>query len=620
MIPNATRPPRSHRATGPGATRPKATSRSWAFGGVLIALGLLVGGPSGLASQTPDSVALHRQAKRAQSRLERFRETHLPWTRDGAGYTCDVDIGRFCFLYDYQDDPWPMFGDDPDLIQRRDELIELLDEAQLQLPGDAWILGQRIYYRTELGLWDEALVQAQTCQAEPWWCAAVEGFVRHVRGEFLPAERAFDRALDLMDGERASKWTSAEKILGRGSRAALEGKSRSGPEWRTVWMLADPLLLVEGNDRRTAHFARWVLAEIRTDARNPQGISWGRDMTEITVRFGWSRGWMRRRSWSGLNGFPTVTGRSIRKGRDWMPPTDVLRDPAAVTGGMWVPEDVTPQNLYTPYYAPDLLPSAGQVAIFHRGDSVMVVAATGIPGAPEEPPRPGADSLPEDAVVTWPDLPLREGAPREGLFLIDDQGEIVASHERPGTGGGGLVVHAPAGHYWLSLEAWIPREGRAARLRQGVTADALEPDLVTLSDLLLLDATTDEFERPEETLPLVRPNLELAAGEAVTVAWELYGLGWRDEVVQFELAVFPTGGGLLSTIGRWFTNGSDDPLRVSWTEVGPARPGPWFRHNRIDLSDLESGEYLIQLRVRLRGREDLSVSRVVRVVGDQERS
>lgn len=323
---------------------------------------------------------------------------------------------------------------------------------------------------------------------------------------------------------------------------------------------------------------------------------------------------MRRRAGFGSGGFPTVTGRSIRKGRDWMPTPEVLRDPSAVLPGTWIPESGTPRNFYTPYYAPELLPSQGQVAVFQRGDSVLIIAATDIPDAPAESGRPGADSLPDDAVVTWPDLPLRQGPPREGLFLINDQAEIVASHERTGRGGRGLSVRAPAGHYWLSLEAWIPSQGRATRLRHGIQSDTLARDLATLSDLLLLDATTEELRTPEESLSLVRPNLELTMGQSVTVGWELYGLGWREEEVRFELALVPAGRGLLSRIDRWFTRRSDDSLRVSWTEWGPTRPGPWFRHNRIDLSELEPGEYVIQLRVRLRGREDLSVSRVVRIV------
>jgi len=581
-----------------------------------IAVGLLLCGlliPGAGAGQAPDSTDIRREAKRAQAQLERFRATHVPRTRSSGDRRADVHIGRFDFYYDNQDDPWPVFSDDADLVRRRSELIDLLDDAQERLPGDGWVMGQRIYYRTELGHWDDALVQAGACRAEPWWCAALLGYVRHVRGEFERSGRAFDRALDLMEADRATRWTSIEKIAHKEVRVRLEGKRRSGPEWSTFWRLSDPLLLVEGNDRRTEHYARWVLSEIRSDARSPYRVSWGDDLTEITLRFGWSRGWMRGGSPFGTSGFSTIVGRNPRKGRDWIPPADVMRDPSLVAEGIWVPEYLTPQNLYTPYYAPDLLPSTGQVTVFQRGDSVLVIAATGIPEAPEAPRRP-ADSVPADAVVTWPDLPLRKGPPAEGLFLVDTNAEIVVRHERMRADGRGLMVRAPAAHYWLSLEAWIPSEGRAARLRQGVHADTLELDLVTLSGLLILDPSEREFGGPEETLDLVRPSLDVTKGGAFTVGWELYGLGWRDEQVRFELAVFPIGRGLLSRIGRWFTDGSDDPLRVSWAEVGPADPGPWFRHNRISVSNLEPGEYILQLRVRLQGREDLSVSRVIRIV------
>jgi hypothetical protein len=580
-------------------------------------LALLVCGlfsPPPVRAQDPDSSKIHRDATRAQARLERFRETRLPWARPGGGHSCDVRIGRFCFWHDYQDDPWPVLADHPDLVKRRAEFLALLDHAQEVLPGDSWLVGQRIYYRTELGHRDDALANAEACRAESWWCAALEGYVHHVRGEFEEAGRAFETALTLMDEERASRWSSVEDIVSGKVQERLEGKAHPSPEWRTLWRLADPLLLMPGNDRLTAHYARWVLSEIRSQARNPHGISWGDDLTEITVRFGWNRGWMRRRSRFGTTGFPNVAGRSLRKGRDWMPPADVFTDPSALAEGEWVPEAVTPQNHYTPYYAPDLLPSEGQVAVFPRVDSVLVIAAIGMPEAPPERPRPGADSLAPDAIVTWPDLPLSQGPPREGLFLVNARADIVSRHERRGGEGGGLIVRAPAGDYWLSLESWVPTEGRGARLRLGVQADTLEPDVVTLSDLLILVGSAPEFDDPAETLRFVSPTLDLTSGEAFMVGWELNGLGWRDETVQFELALFPSKTGLFSRIGRWFTEGSGDPLRVTWVEVGPASPGPWFRQNRIELSDLDDGEYVIQLRVRLRGREDLSVSRVVRIV------
>jgi hypothetical protein len=585
---------------------------------ISLLLGLL-GGPGVAAAQIPDSTTLLGTAKRAQARLERFRETRLPWVRATGVRACDVQIGRFCWEYDNRSDPWSVSADGTDLVRRREELVDLLDETQLHLPGDGWILGQRIYYRTELGLWDDALAEANSCGAEPWWCSALLGYVRHVRGEFVEAGVAFDLALRYMDQERASRWSSLENVLPRQTRALLEGKGKSGSEWRTLWLLADPLLLVEGNDRKTAHYARQVMSEIRDGARSPHGISWGDDLTEITVRFGWSRGWTRRRSPFGTSGFPTVVGRSTRKGRDWMPPAEVLNDPSGVPEGTWIPEEVTPQNLYTPYYAPDLNSSTGQVAVFHRGDSVLVVAATTVGEARDE--RTGSelqslriDSATVDEVFTWPDLSLRAGPAREGLFLVNSDAVIVARDVRVPAEGRGLLVRAPAGHYWLSLEAWSPQDGRAARLRRGVKTEALEPDLVTLSDLLIMDATVKAFDGLEEMLPFVRPSLELESGGAFTVAWEMYGLGWRDESVRFELALFPAGGGLFSRVGRWFNEGSEDPLRVSWAEAGPADPGPWFRHNRIDLSDLEAGDYVLELRVRLQGREDLSMSRVVRIV------
>ena len=49
---------------------------------------------------------------------------------------------------------------------------------------------------------------------------------------------------------------------------------RSSAEER-LWLLSDPLYLVDGNDRMTEQFARAVLVRMRREAVNPYGVEWG---------------------------------------------------------------------------------------------------------------------------------------------------------------------------------------------------------------------------------------------------------------------------------------------------------------------------------------------------------
>jgi len=312
-----------------------------------------------------------------------------------------------------------------------------------------------------------------------------------------------------------------------------------------------------------------------------------------------------------------------------MPPEEVVVRPSGGAVEDWVPELDTPRNSYTPYYAPDLRPAPGQVAVFPRGASLALVAAIALPPSTRDEReerddregregKEGAGDEPEeevraDTVVTWPRLPARPEPVRSGLFLLTENGALTASAVRTRNPEGGLLVRAPAGRYWTSLEIWDPPEKRAGRLRRGIIVDPLPPDVVTLSDLLLLEGRSGQPERLEDALPHVLPRATLPPGEVVTVAWELHGLGWTSETVQFSLAVVPAGGGIFDSIGDWFGGGDDDPLRVSWAEPAPEDPGPWFRTNGLELRNLEPGDYEIVLRVRLEGREVMTAARSIRV-------
>ena len=140
-----------------------------------------------------------------------------------------------------------------------------------------------------------------------------------------------------------------------------------------VWHLADPLYLVDGNDRLTAHYARWTVATLRDRARNPFHISWGRDLDELTVRHGWELGWERSASRS-FTSVENVIGHKHPEGRDYLPSGRALQDPVAASVEVLSPGKVRPRSLYAPRYAPVLLPMEGQLAVFPRGTRMAIVA------------------------------------------------------------------------------------------------------------------------------------------------------------------------------------------------------------------------------------------------------
>jgi hypothetical protein len=367
-----------------------------------------------------------------------------------------------------------------------------------------------------------------------------------------------------------------------------------------MWTLADPLYLVAGNDRRTEHYARWTVSTLRDDARNPFGTRWGSDLEELTIRHGWEVGWERTRPRSvGLPEPGGVLSHDHPEGRGFLPGEDTFRDPARARGEDLVPERSGSRSLYAPAYAPAFLPLEGQLAVFPRGDSIVVVATHYLPDDTtrrrgDDPRRPWLE--PGDQ-ANLPD--------RAGVFLVS-LGD-GAMRERTGTGTDGVeILAAPAGPYVVSVEAWSPPARRAGRFRGGLVRDSAPPDLPTLSDLLLVRGGGPEPASLADAArrALLRPRV--TPGDTVALVWELNGLGWRPERVEYELVVERSDRGLLRRLGqRVGLVGDDRPLALRWSEAGPERPRTWLRRVVLAFPDLEPGSYRVTLQARLAGRTPL---------------
>lgn len=211
-------------------------------------------------------------ARSAQARFERRRVRLLPTSYEGFGGSCDEVVGRICVTFG--EGEWYPQPEDPEIVMARRALLAELDSLQVLLPGDRWILGQRVWYRAEGDDWGRALTAAAGCglaQDERWWCHALEGFALHGLGRYQRAERAFEIALARMEPERARRWSVPRWSVDGDARELLEAEAVDEGEERPLlhrlWALADPLYLVPGNDRRTAHLARQ-----RDPRRGPQPL------------------------------------------------------------------------------------------------------------------------------------------------------------------------------------------------------------------------------------------------------------------------------------------------------------------------------------------------------------
>lgn len=516
-----------------------------------------------------DSLAVLEAARDAQAAFERERVRLLPWTWGSTPSWRDEVVGRIVLLDDEEDDRPPP---EPDRVAtHRAALIETLDSLAGELPGDAWIAGQRVHYRVEGGDSSAALEVARGCRSTAWWCAALEGYALHAASRFTSAEAAFSRALQAMPADRRARWSDIEELLDAEGRKVYRASSGADREALVArfWLLADPLYSIPGNERRSEHYARHVVDRILESARSPFELRWGRDLREVVVRYGWPVAWERTRPRSSLGkSRGGVVGHDPPGERRFAPPGAVLAAPYASTAEAWSLEDRHAPTAYAPAYAERFADLEHQLAVFRRAGRAVVVAGW---------------SIPEEAGARA----------RAALIVTDDATRNVSRAPRPASSGA-LSVRVPWSPAIFSLEAVAPEAGFAARSRYGVPLP-----VGVVSDLLLVDGRATPDAGLEDVARRARANATLTTGEAVTLYWELYpppgvaraamSLALRDERGGFWR-------GLGSVVGL-----SDDrtgSVALEWQEPLPGR-AVVPRAVRLELPELPAGDYALELTVEL---------------------
>ena len=543
--------------------------------------------------RTADSARVLRGARNAQVSFELTRRSNLPMNTSGRSGRCDVRIGRFCYWWDdgeFENPPEPKKTSDA-----RATMLDQLAKAAATLPGDRWIVSQRVRYLVEADRSAEAIDVARSCGAEPSWCASLAGFAFHAASDFVRADSAYGAALSHMPEAQRCKWTDISMLLEGDplkqydklsceKRAAFETK---------FWALSRPLFLVPANDLRTEHFARLTMVEMIRTSRYPHSTAWGDDAQALMVRYGWETHWSKELP-SGLNATePNIIGHEPSPAFDFVPAADALENPDSADIADWALHDPLAQSRYAPRYARSMTQLDHQVAFFRRGDSAMVIAAFDA----RSDTSFARDSITAALVVATTTSP-------DSVHIVSEP--MTSRHSV-------LTSLAPWAPLMISVEA---RDSAARRVARARTV-ARPPDAtgrVTISDLLLFDDPTNLPQSLEDAAPRARGSLNLTRTTPVGVYWEMYGVSATGEELAYTLTV--------SRIGTsWYRRAAEKlkvlerraPVRMQWQEPS-ARPGSTrSRAIAVDVSGLQEGRYKIDLTLEAGGQPAATASRIVDV-------
>jgi hypothetical protein len=523
-----------------------------------------------------DSAEISHRARDLQASFERRRRQMLPKFYAGTADHCLI-VGRFCEWHPNIDDS-VVPAEGKNIVRARAELLRNLAKASADVPGDDWIMGQRIRYLTE-GHDTSAVSVARSCRATRWWCDALLGLTLHVAGNYVAADSAYAAALAEMPPETRCHWLNLTPLLDddiRGSYKKMTCEQREVADAR-IWWVADPLFMTPGNERRTEHFSRVLHTALQKDAANTYGSSWGGDLAELILRFGWAEKWTQEPPQSLLSDSrAAISGHEREPGYHFFltqQPPDSL---ALIADSVFDIYQFPPREMYSPVYAKAFVRLDAQVARFRRGDSTKVVAAYDVSTDTIFGQRKFAAAL------------IASG----GEALAPSMTEVAESPVK-----NVLTVSTPWKEQLIGVELLAKDSAGAARWRSGFAEIPLDSGKISVSDLLFVDGALALPRDLEEAIPHVHGGTIFRHDEKVGLFWELYGKTPADSALPISLTITPVDVSLLRRAFHALRIASKPtPLNIRWRENG-ASGVLSARSVLLDLSLMPAGKYAVKLEV-----------------------
>ena len=523
-----------------------------------------------------DSAEISQRARDLQAKFERRRRQMLPRFYTGTADHCLI-VGRFCEWHPNLSD-YVVPEEGKNIIRARAELLRNLEKASAELPGDDWIMGQRIRYLTE-GHDPSAAEVARSCRASRWWCDALLGLALHVNGNYAGADSAYSAALDGMPSPMRCHWLNLAPLLDddiRGTYKKMSCGQREAADAR-IWWVADPLFMTPGNERRTEHFSRVLHTALQQDAANTYGSSWGGDLAELILRFGWAEKWTQQPSQSMYpESKAAIAGHEREPGYHFFltqQPPDSL---ALIVDSVFDIYQFPPREQYAPVYTRAFVRLDAQVARFRRGDSTKVVAAYDVSADTIFGRRKFAAAL-----IAMGDA---ETAPSK-TELAQSPAKNV------------LVVSTPWKEQLIGVELMANDSAGAARWRSGFAEIPLDSGRISVSDLLFVDGAPSLPGDLDEAIPRAHGGTTFSRDRKIGLFWELYGRTPADSALPISLTITPLNESLLRRTFRALRIAPQlSPLNIRWQENGSSGVLS-ARSVLLDLSLVPAGKYAVKLEV-----------------------
>ena len=611
------------------------------------------------AKQVEDSLATLHELRRLRERfLTRLGlRTRAPAVGEVAfmDFACEIQVVAYCFGPRNGDIPLGAYGmfqvgssfSDRSVIRQsvndlrsmtRDFLVDL-DRLGARIPADRWVAGTRVYVLIERGDLVGANQSARRCRSDPWWCSALAGHTFTLASNYSAADSAFAIAMARMPLELRCEWNDVALLLDDDERDRFSGlpcAERDAIAER-LWWLADPLYVMPGNERRTAHYSRRVFdrlaqdwhdrppamerspcaAQMREQMRGRMGSTGPftrRPVPRATIddegRYHLNRirfkavahhqmvmrmgipDYSFMEAWTQCGvGLPRTLFQFAGHRYHFVPRLEAAMDPLRAQSDDWDLPARYPSEMYAASFG-RIVPLPHQAAYFERGDSALLVAVADAGG---------------DSLIARTTLAVT------ALVLAQDQltpPRIVRS--APEHRHSYSVLMAPDSQL-MSLEL-LSRGAGAARARYAIGPPPMPEQRVTMSDLLVLDSATPLPSDLDAATARAATSM-VVERDALGLFWEAYGITGDDTLTMVLSAVERPP----SALGRFgamigVTSGQDSAA-VRWTETGArAANGVMGQSIALDLSALDRGEYRLRLEITVRGQVPVAVTREIEVV------